>query len=124
MFEEGSRGASGGGGASPKSERDTITPVSSSARARPTPGMAVHGPRQVDGVNGIRQVGGGSSSSIHGARHDDGGAMNAAHAAAKERRKQGQGMQGLWRGWRVGMWGLVGMWGANAFGGGNGVSEF
>lgn len=36
--------------------------------------------------------------------------------------KQGQGVEGLWRGWRVGMWGLVGMWGAAAMGGigGNG----
>jgi fusion and transport protein UGO1 len=28
-----------------------------------------------------------------------------------------QGVEGLWRGWRVGMWGLVGMWGARALGG-------
>lgn len=26
--------------------------------------------------------------------------------------KKGQGFEGLWRGWRVGMWGLVGLWGA------------
>lgn len=32
------------------------------------------------------------------------------------RPKKGQGMQGLWRGWRVGMWGLVGVWGAAALG--------
>jgi len=39
--------------------------------------------------------------------------------------KKGQGMQGLWRGWRVGMWGLVGVWGASALGGGTGAgSEF
>ncbi len=36
--------------------------------------------------------------------------------------KPGQGVEGLWRGWRIGMWGLVGMWGAAAMGGigGNG----
>ena len=41
-------------------------------------------------------------------------------AAARRVRKQlakGQGVEGLWRGWRVGMWGLVGMWGAAAMGG-------
>ena len=27
---------------------------------------------------------------------------------------------GLWRGWRVGFWGLVGVWGAVACGGGSG----
>jgi fusion and transport protein UGO1 len=32
--------------------------------------------------------------------------------------RRGQGMNGLWRGWRVGFWGLVGMWGASALGGG------
>lgn len=32
--------------------------------------------------------------------------------------RKGQGIRGLWRGWRVGFWGLVGMWGAGALGGG------
>ncbi|QDS69176.1 hypothetical protein FKW77_010576 [Venturia effusa] len=32
--------------------------------------------------------------------------------------RKGQGVRGLWRGWRVGFWGLVGMWGAGALGGG------
>jgi fusion and transport protein UGO1 len=35
-----------------------------------------------------------------------------------KREKKGQGIGGLWRGWRVGMWGLVGVWGASALGGG------
>lgn len=34
--------------------------------------------------------------------------------------RRGQGMRGLWRGWRVGMWGLLGMWGARALNGGGG----
>lgn len=34
--------------------------------------------------------------------------------------RRGQGMKGLWRGWRVGFWGLVGVWGASALGGGSG----
>lgn len=35
----------------------------------------------------------------------------------KKTGRKGQGIEGLWRGWRVGMWGLVGMWGAAAMGG-------
>lgn len=36
------------------------------------------------------------------------------------RTRKGQGVHGLWRGWRVGVWGLVGIWGAAALGGGGG----
>lgn len=36
----------------------------------------------------------------------------------KKTERKGQGLQGLWRGWRVGMWGLVGMWGSRALSGG------
>jgi len=36
------------------------------------------------------------------------------------RMRKGQGVRGLWRGWRVGVWGLVGIWGAAALGGGGG----
>jgi fusion and transport protein UGO1 len=43
----------------------------------------------------------------------------------KKANKKGQGLEGLWRGWRVGMWGLVGVWGASAIGGsGNAGGEF
>jgi len=39
--------------------------------------------------------------------------------------KKGQGLGGLWRGWRVGMWGLCGVWAASALGSGSGQgSEF
>lgn len=31
--------------------------------------------------------------------------------------QQGQGIEGLYRGWRVGIWGLVGVWGAASLGG-------
>ncbi len=86
-----------GPSATAQQEKDRIIPVSSNARARGGPAMPVHSAQAGTGAGG------------------------------GEKRKKGQGMQGLWRGWRVGMWGLVGMWGANAFGaagGGNGVSEF
>ena len=33
------------------------------------------------------------------------------------RAHKGQGIEGLYRGWRVGMWGLVGIWGASFVGG-------
>ena len=66
-----------------------------------------------------------SASSSHYSHHNhrDRKASVPAHAKAK-RRKSGQGIHGLWRGWRVGMWGLVGMWGANALGGVDSMSEF
>ncbi|KAH6707511.1 mitochondrial fusion protein-like protein [Leptodontidium sp. MPI-SDFR-AT-0119] len=38
----------------------------------------------------------------------------------KAKPQKGQGLPGLWRGWRVGMWGLVGMWTSRALSGGNG----
>ncbi|KAH0562127.1 hypothetical protein GP486_003178 [Trichoglossum hirsutum] len=41
---------------------------------------------------------------------------------ARKRRK-GQGVEGLWRGWRVGMWGLLGVWGAAALGGAHGAGQ-
>lgn len=46
-----------------------------------------------------------------------------ASVQAQKREKKGQGVTGLWRGWRVGMWGLVGVWGASALGSG-GRTEF
>ena len=36
---------------------------------------------------------------------------------------KGQGLDGLWRGWKVNWWGLVGLWSANAVGNG-GEGEF
>lgn len=44
---------------------------------------------------------------------------------AKKAEKKGQGIDGLWRGWRVGVWGLVGLWAANSMGAsGAGTGEF
>jgi mitochondrial fusion and transport protein UGO1 len=56
------------------------------------------------------------------------GAAAAAAQGAKGRAslgkpKKGQGVYGLWRGWRVGFWGIVGVWGAAALGG-NAGGEF
>ena len=44
-------------------------------------------------------------------------AMKVGKAGQERRRKKGQGFEGLWRGWRVGMWGLMGVWGAATWGG-------
>ena len=50
--------------------------------------------------------------------------MAAASAAmgkdinlSKKKRRKGQGIEGLYRGCRVGMWGLIGVWGAGWMGG-------
>jgi len=32
--------------------------------------------------------------------------------------RRGQGIEGLWRGWKVSWWGLVGLWTAGVVGGG------
>lgn len=44
-------------------------------------------------------------------------ASKAGNVGQESRRRKGQGFEGLWRGWRVGMWGLVGVWGAATWGG-------
>lgn len=33
-----------------------------------------------------------------------------------QRKRQGQGIKGLYRGWRIGMWGIAGIWGASLMG--------
>ena len=51
-------------------------------------------------------------------RDGDGSAKEGAGPGAGPRGLQ---FMGLWRGWRVGFWGLVGVWTAAACGGGGGV---
>lgn len=50
------------------------------------------------------------------------GRASVANTPAKpgvvKKEKKGQGLAGLVRGWRIGVWGLVGVWGASALGGG------
>ncbi|KAL9629319.1 MAG: hypothetical protein Q9164_006930 [Protoblastenia rupestris] len=45
------------------------------------------------------------------------GAPEMKIGIAGPQRKKGQGVEGLYRGWRVGMWGLLGVWGAATLGG-------
>lgn len=42
---------------------------------------------------------------------------------APRRKRKGQGIAGLYRGWRFGLWGLVGVWGAGFIGGLQGSGE-
>lgn len=44
-------------------------------------------------------------------------AMKVGMVGQDRKRRKGQGFEGLWRGWRVGMWGLIGVWGAATWGG-------
>jgi fusion and transport protein UGO1 len=48
------------------------------------------------------------------------GTATSRDTARRHPPRKGQGVHGLWRGWRVGFWGLVGMWCAGAVGGGSG----
>jgi fusion and transport protein UGO1 len=43
--------------------------------------------------------------------------MKAGKLGQDRKKRKGQGFEGLWRGWRVGIWGLVGVWGAATWGG-------
>ena len=42
---------------------------------------------------------------------------------APRRKRKGQGVEGLYRGWRVGLWGLVGIWGTGFVGGFQGGAQ-
>jgi len=44
-------------------------------------------------------------------------ALRVDSVGKDSQRRKGQGVEGLFRGWRVGMWGLVGVWGAATLGG-------
>ncbi|KAE8145955.1 hypothetical protein BDV25DRAFT_163497 [Aspergillus avenaceus] len=39
------------------------------------------------------------------------------HKPVPLKKRQGQGIYGLYRGWRIGMWGIAGIWGASLLGG-------
>ena len=45
------------------------------------------------------------------------GSAGAGVTKVGQQRRRGQGGEGLYRGWRVGMWGLLGVWGAATLGG-------
>ena len=51
------------------------------------------------------------------------GKNSAQQGIAETVYRRGQGLDGLWRGWKVSWWGLVGLWAAGVLGGG-GDGEF
>ncbi|OAX84431.1 hypothetical protein ACJ72_01209 [Emergomyces africanus] len=65
--------------------------------------------------------------SRHGAQSSSSSRTSAAQAVATGRRtqnrRQGQGVQGLYRGWRLGMWALVGVWGSGILGAALGTGD-
>ena len=40
-----------------------------------------------------------------------------------QKKRQGQGLHGLYRGWRIGMWGIAGIWGAGVLGAAGGGAD-
>ena len=62
----------------------------------------------------------GESSDVSSTSLSKGSKGAAGMKVSKEKRRKGQGVDGLLRGWRVGMWGLVGVWGAAILGGAGG----
>jgi mitochondrial fusion and transport protein UGO1 len=58
-----------------------------------------------------------SKSSTSAVRGGSKGSL--ARSLTVQKRKKGQGVEGLWRGWRVGAWGLFGIWTAHFVGGGS-----
>ena len=74
---------------------------SSSAQQRPVETI-VPTPRTYRGV----------VPTIWGILYEEGNSSVVKTGAAAKKRRKGQGVEGLYRGWRVGMWGLVGVWGA------------
>lgn len=59
-----------------------------------------------------------------GGRDEVVSAKKGKSAKGQVNRKTGQGVEGLWRGWRVGMWGLVGVWGSGLLSGSANGGEF
>ena len=66
------------------------------------------------------------SSTANVLTRSTGTATKARTQSANGRQRKGQGLEGLYRGWRVGVWGLLGIWGASFVGGGpgGGAGEF
>ncbi|KAF1836059.1 Rrp15p-domain-containing protein [Decorospora gaudefroyi] len=101
----------------------TPTPYSASSRPK-SPDPAFHTivePGPYRGVLGTmwfiaREEG----VTLQGPHPDKVASAKAQGFERPQRMRRGQGVHGLWRGWRVGVWGLVGVWGAAAMGGGGG----
>ncbi|KAK4152482.1 mitochondrial fusion and transport protein ugo1 [Chaetomidium leptoderma] len=96
-------------------EMDTVVPVGRYAGVFGTMYAIVN-------EEGSRAVGGGAAAaaaSRAAGRKGKGGPTTVAETVYR----RGQGLDGLWRGWKVSWWGLVGLWAAGVLGGG-GDGEF
>lgn len=122
-----SRGAAG--------RRHTLSSSSISGRLRgPPPPAKSSSQRAADAVVPVGAYTGGLAGTLWHIVRDEGerrppsasatagatSASGSASAPASRSSTKGQGLPGLWRGWRVGWWGLVGVWGAAALGPGAG----
>jgi mitochondrial fusion and transport protein UGO1 len=90
------------------------------------PALAANGkPKQIETVVPTPKTYRGVVGTIWSVVYEEGTSRKPDEAArilgkAQDERKtkrKGQGVEGLYRGWRVGMWGLVGVWGAGFLGG-------
>ncbi|PGH07341.1 hypothetical protein GX51_01885 [Blastomyces parvus] len=59
----------------------------------------------------------------HGAKSSQSSAQGTAASQRAQKQRQGQGVQGLYRGWRLGMWALVGVWGSGILGSALGAGD-
>ncbi|CAF9903221.1 MAG: hypothetical protein GOMPHAMPRED_000139 [Gomphillus americanus] len=59
------------------------------------------------------------SQALVSSRTESRSSTRSSTTAADVRRRKGQGIEGLYRGWRVGAWGLLGIWTAHLAGGGS-----
>ena len=67
-----------------------------------------------EGSRAVRQSKAGSAAK---ARGSTAAATKGKARVAETVYRRGQGLEGLWRGWKVSWWGLVGLWGAGMFAG-------
>ena len=107
-----------------KAEMETVVPVGRYEGVVGTMMVIVHEegshaapPAAVESPKGRK----GSAAGVRRGKGGNNGSSNVAVAETVYRR--GQGLDGLWRGWKVSWWGLVGLWAAGVLGGG-GDGEF
>jgi fusion and transport protein UGO1 len=67
---------------------------------------------------------GAPKAAVHGMSGHSQKAKNKPQLNSPPPTSSRNGLHGLWRGWRVGFWGLVGVWGASTLGGGSSGGEF
>ncbi|KAJ9160661.1 hypothetical protein NKR19_g2994 [Coniochaeta hoffmannii] len=82
-------------------------------------------PGRFDGVFGTMQtiVGQEGTRSVRAAAAASAGGKKGKKGVSETVYRRGQGLEGLWRGWKVSWWGLVGLWSAGVLAGG-GDGEF